>query len=458
MSIRTTKGAIASRRGFLRGCGATLALPWLESISGAADSLAADRSDPQANSASQPPVRFACLFFSNGVEPAHWWAKGEGAQMAVGPGLKPMQPHCEDMVFLRGLYNAQAAAHKSAHLGRSPNLLSGAWVSTQQSEIRAGKTFDQALAQTIGKQTAVPSLVLGIEPTELRLEDGLSMLYGSNISWAADTKPATKEIYPARVFDLLVGDGKGRQLDRSILDEVLADARELKRRVSRSDGEKMEEYLESVRSIETRIAHAGDDGRLEGWRPTLTKPTMARPGDPLPQDIPVHMQLMLDLIVLAFQMDKTRIATCMLNNDLSQMNFGFLEGVHGSLHLDLTHNGRDPEMEAMYLKTNQFHVAQFAYLVKRLKAIDEGERTLLDNSVLLCCSNLFDGDKHRADEMPILLAGRAGGRLKTGRVLDYLSAGDDNRRACSLYLSLMDLMGSPQRQFGDADKGLAGLL
>lgn len=450
MSIRT-KGAITSRRGFLRGCGATLALPWLESLA-----WAGETADKQAGEA-QPPIRFACLFFSNGVEPAHWRAKGEGAQMEIGPGLAPMQPYCEDMVFLRGLYNEQAAKHKSAHLGRAPNLLSGAWVSTQQSEIRAGKTFDQVLAQTIGKQTAVPSLVLGIEPTELRLEDGLSMLYGSNISWAADTKPATKEIYPARVFDLLVGDGKGRQLDRSVLDEVLADARDLKRSVSRSDGEKLDEYLESVRSIETRIARAGDDGRLEGWRPTLTKPNLARPDDSLPQDIPVHMQLMLDLVVLAFQMDKTRIATCMLNNDLSQMNFGFLEGVHGSLHLDLTHNGRDPELEAMYLKTNQFHVAQFAYLVKRLKAIDEGDRTLLDNSVLLCCSNLFDGDKHQADEMPMLLAGRAGGRLKTGRVLDYLSAGADNRRACSLYLSLMDLMGSPQPRFGDADKPLAGL-
>ncbi len=452
MNIRATKAATRSRRGFLRGCGATLALPWLESLS-----WAAEPSDRPAGAADRPPVRFACLFFSNGVEPAHWRAQGEAGQMKIGPGLEPMQPYREDMIFLRGLYNEQAAEHKSAHLGRAPNLLSGAWVSTQQSEIRVGKTFDQVLAQTIGKQTAVPSLVLGIEPTELRLEDGLSMLYGSNISWATDTKPATKEIYPARVFDLLVGNGKGRQLDRSILDEVLSDARDLKRRVSRSDGEKLDEYLESVRSIETRIARAGDDGRLEGWRPTLTKPNMARPGDPLPQDIPLHMQLMLDLIVLAFQMDKTRIATCMLNNDLSQMNFGFLAGVHGSLHLDLTHNGRDPELEAMYLKTNQFHVAQFAYLVKRLKAINEGERTLLDNSVLLCCSNLFDGDKHQADEMPMLLAGRAGGRLKTGRVLDYLAAGDENRRACSLYLSLMDLMGSPQRQFGDADKPLAGL-
>jgi hypothetical protein len=185
---------------------------------------------------------------------------------------------------------------------------------------------------------------------------------------------------------------------------------------------------------------------------------MARPDDPLPQDIPVHIRLMLDLIVLAFQMDKTRIATCMLNNDLSQMNFGFLDGVHGSLHLDLTHNGRDPELEAMYLKTNQFHIAQFAYLVQRLKAIDEGERTLLDNSAILCCSNLFDGDKHQADQMPMLLAGGAGGRLKTGRVLDYLESGDANRRACSLYLSLMDVMGAPQQRFGDAERPLARLV
>ena len=157
----------------------------------------------------QPPVRFACLFFSNGVEPEHWWARGSGAAMEIGPGLAPMQPLREDMVFLRGLFNEQAVKHKSAHLGRSPNLLSGAWVSTDQSDIRVGRTMDQVLAQRIGNRTAIPSLVLGIEPTELRLEDGLSMIYGSCISWASDTKPATKEIYPSRVFDLLVGDGSG---------------------------------------------------------------------------------------------------------------------------------------------------------------------------------------------------------------------------------------------------------
>lgn len=450
MTARPVESTTVSRRNFLRGCGVTLALPWLESLSWAAENSASAQT-------AGPPVRFACIFFSNGVEPVHWWARGAGAQMEIGPGLEPMQPYREDIIFLRGLYNAQAVAHKSAHLGRAPNLLSGAWVSTDQSEIRVGRTFDQVLAQTIGRQTAVPSLVLGIEPTELRLEDGLSMLYGSNISWASDTQPATKEIYPARVFDLLVGDGKVRRLDRSVLDEVLADAHDLGRRVSRADRGKLDEFLESVRSIERRIDRSAEDGRLEGWRPTLTRPDLPRPDDLLPQDVPVHMQLMMDLIVLAFQMDKTRIATCMLNNDLSQMNFGFLEGVQGSLHLDLTHNGRDPELEAMYLKTNQFHVAQFAYLVKRLKAISEGERTLLDNSLLLCCSNLLDGDKHQADEMPMLLAGRAAGRLQSGRVLDYLEAGDDNRRACSLYLSIMDLLSAPQSRFGDADKTLARL-
>ena len=155
------------------------------------------------------------------------------------------------------------------------------------------------------------------------------------------------------------------------------------------------------------------------------------------------MRLMLDLIVLAFQMDKTRVATLMLNNDLSQMNFGFLEGVQGSLHLDLTHNGREPDREAMYLKTNQYHVAQFAYLVDRMKGIAEGEGSLLDHSLLMCCSNLFDGDRHQADEMPILLAGRGGGGMPTGRVLDYSGRGPEGRRACGLYLSLMDRMGPP---------------
>jgi hypothetical protein len=185
---------------------------------------------------------------------------------------------------------------------------------------------------------------------------------------------------------------------------------------------------------------------------------MPRPADEIPQNVPDHMKLMMDLLVLAFQMDKTRIATLMLNNDLSQMNFRFLEGVQGALHLDLTHNGKAPAAEAMYLKTNQFHVEQFAYLVNRMKQIDEGGQSLLDNSMVMFASNLFDGDAHGADQMPILLAGRGAGSLeKGGRILDYLDKGDDNRRACSLYLSLMDRMGVQLDRFGDTGERLVEL-
>ncbi len=442
-----------NRRQFLRGTGACLALPWLESIP--VRSETGKRTSGQASN--KAPVRFGVLYFSNGVEPAHWWARPGNNGMEIGPGLAPMAPHTKDFTFIKGLFNEQAVKHKSPHLGRVPNLLSGAWVSTEQSEIRVGKTMDQVMAQQIGNQTVLPSLILAIEPTELRLEDGLSMLYGFNISRRSESQPAMKEIYPARVFDLLVGDGKGRQLDKSILDDVRLDAKALRQQIGHTDQQKLDEYLDSIRDVETRIALASQEQRLEGWRPSLDKPNMARPDEALPQHIPNHMKLMLDLIVLAFQMNKTRIATCMLNNDLSQMNFGFLEGVKGSLHLDLTHNGRDPVMEAMYLRTNQFHTEQFAYLVDRMKSIDEGDSSLLDNSMMMFCSNLFDGDRHQADHMPILLAGRGGGTLSPGQVLDYQDRGDENRRACSLYLSLMDKMGVQSPRFGDTTRRLAGI-
>ena len=434
-----------SRRHFLRGAGIAMALPWMESL------------PLLAQSGNKPPRRFACLYFSNGIEPIHWWAKGGGASMELGPGLSPMIPYREDLVFLRGLYHERAFVSTSPHLGRMPNLLSGATVSLDPSDIRVGTTMDQVLSRQIGGRTAVPSLVLGIEPNELRLEDGLSMIYGSSISWASPTKPATKEIYPSRTFDQLVGDGTGRKLDRSILDAVLEEAHSLQPKVSRGDSQKLDEYLESVRDIEKRIERASREERIEGWRPTLSKPDMPRPADAIPQNVPDHMKLMLDLIVLAFQMDKTRLVTLMLNNDLSQMNFKFLEGVRGALHLDLTHNGKAPVAEAMYLKTNQFHMAQFAYLVNRLKKIDEGGQSILDNSLLMMCSNLFDGDAHGADQMPIILAGKAGGALRPGRVLDYLERGNENRRACSLYLSMMDIMGVPLDRFGDTSQRLKDL-
>ncbi len=446
----TPNPPVFTRRRFLRGAGVALALPWLESMPLLAQ--AATTGKPS----NKPPLRLGIVFFSNGVEPIHWWAKGSGAAMELGPAAAPLLPHCADMVFINGLYSQAALSSTSPHLGRM-NLLSGAPVSLDPGVIRVGTTMDQVLAAQIGQRTAVPSLVLGIEPNELRLEDGLSMIYGSSLSWVSPTKPATKEIYPSRAFDRLVGDGTGRRLDRSILDEVRQDTQGLKPKISRGDGVKLDEYFESIRDIEKRIERAAKDERLEGWRPTLAQPDMPRPKNGLPQDVPDHMKLMLDLTVLAFQMDKSRIATLMLNNDLSQMNFKFLEGVRGALHLDLTHNGKAVDKEAMYLKTNQFHAAQFAYLVQRMKDIKEGDSTLLDNSILMYASSLFDGDAHSADRLPIVLAGKGGGALRTGRILDYGDKGDEHRKVCSLHLSLMDRMGVKLDRFGDASTRLAEL-
>ena len=210
--------------------------------------------------------------------------QGSRGAMQLGPGLSPLQPLREDMVFVRGFFNEQAVLHKSVHLGRSPNLLSGAWVSTDQSDIRVGRTMDQLLAQRIGDRTAVPSLVLGIEPTELRLEDGLSMLYGSCISWASETKPATKEIYPSRVFDLLVGDGEGRRLDRSILDQVLADARDLRRKVSATTAANSTSI--SIRSAMSNTGSIGPRSRAMKASDRYRSACFPRPGEQLPQDIP----------------------------------------------------------------------------------------------------------------------------------------------------------------------------
>jgi hypothetical protein len=431
-----------TRRNFLRGAGVALTLPWMESLAKA------------AGAAGKPPLRFGMVYFSNGVDPKNWWAKGTGASMEFGPAAGPLTPVKQDLLFLKGLYNHQAFTHSSPHMGRMANMLSGARISSDPADIRCGTTMDQVLARQIGAATRIPCLTLGIEPNELRLEDGLSMIYGSNISWVSPTRPATKEIYPARAFDQLVGDGKGRRLDKSILDAVLEDTRGLQPRLGSTDRKKLDEYLESVRDIEKRIDRAGKEERLEGWRPTLAKPNMPRPADEIPQNVPDHMKLMLDLIVLAFRMDKTRIATLMLNNDLSQMNFKFIDGVRGALHLDLTHNGKSPELQQMYLKTNQFHMEQFAYIVQKMKAVDEGGSSLLDNSILMFASNLYDGDAHSAEQMPVLLAG---GGIPGGRALDVLEAGNENRRACSLYLTVMDRMGVKLDRFGDTDLRLKGV-
>jgi hypothetical protein len=266
------------------------------------------------------------------------------------------------------------------------------------------------------------------------------MLYSSHISWSSPTSPTPLELYPALAFDRLFKDGRSRG-DQSVLDAVLEDARDFRPRICASDQQKLDEYLDSVREVERRIEQAGVKGELQGWRPTLAAPNIARPADGIPQDIAEHMRLMCDILVLGFQTDTTRICTLKLNNDHSSLRFPNL-GVDYMIHHLLSHSD-----SADWLKVNQFFLEQVAYVARRLDAIKEGERSLLDNTMLLFCSSMLNGN-HDASQLPVVLLGGGGGRIQGGRVLDYKEK--PNRQMCRLYLSMMDKVGVRLESFGDA--------
>jgi hypothetical protein len=426
-----------SRRTFLRGVGVTMALPWMESLAVWGDVAA------QAAPASQAPVRLAVLFAGNGFHSREWWAKGEGTQMELGQVLAPLADFREQLVFIRGLYNEEALKG-NIHSSQTGNLLSGAPLASG-GDIRSGTSFDQIIAQKYGLSTKVPSLVLGCEKSNPSVHKNYSMIYSSHISWSSPTTPTPLELYPALAFDRLFKDDVQKG-DKSVLDAVLADARDFRRKISASDQKKLDEYLNSVREVEQRIENAGKQGELQGWRPTLDKPNIDRPADGIPQNIAEHMRLMCDILVLGFQTDATRVATLKLNNDHSSLRFPHL-GVDYMIHHLLSHSDT-----ADWLKVNQFFVEQLAYVARKLAAIQEGERTALDNSILLFCSSMLTGG-HDATKLPVVLVGGAGGRLQGGRVLDYLDK--PNRKMCSLYLSLMDKCGVHLDRFGDSTERLA---
>ena len=425
-----------SRRTFLRGLGVTMALPWLESFNVWGD-------EPRGSEpASEAPVRFATLFSGNGFHSKEWWAKGEGKAMELGQVLAPLTDFREKMIFIRGLYNAEALKG-NIHSSQTGNLLSGAPIASG-GEIRSGTSIDQLLAQKYGASTKVPSLVLGCEKSNPSVHKNYSMLYSSHISWSSPTTPTPLEIYPALAFDRLFKDEVQRG-DKSVLDAVLADATDLRRRISTSDQRKLDEYLDSVREVEQRIENAGKKGELQGWRPTLAKPDIPRPPDGIPQDIGEHMRLMADILVLGFQTDTTRITTLKLNNDHSSLRFPNL-GVDYMIHHLLSHSDT-----ADWLKVNQFFMEQVGYIARKLDAIQEGPRTLLDNTMLLFCSSMMTGN-HNADQLPVVVLGGGGGRIQGGRVLDY--AGKSDRQMCRLYLSMMDKMNVRPGKFGDAAQPL----
>src|SRR5215210_2060060 len=425
-----------SRRTMLRGIGVSMALPWLESLN-----VWGDVAKGSAV-ASEAPVRLAVLFAGNGFHSKEWWAKGEGKSMELGQVLAPLANYREKMLFIRGLYNEQALKG-NIHSSQTGNLLSGAPLASG-GEIRSGTSIDQLLAQRYGHSTKVPSLVLGCEKSNPSVHKNYSMLYSSHISWSSPTTPTPLEVYPALAFDRLFKDEVQRG-DKSVLDSVLDDATDLRRRISSSDQHKLDEYLDSVREVEQRIENAGKKGELQGWRPTLAAPNIPRPPDGIPQDIAEHMRLMADIMVLGFQTDTTRITTLKLNNDHSSLRFPSL-GVDYMIHHLLSHSDT-----ADWLKVNQFFMEQVAYIARKLDSIKEGPRTLLDNSMLLFCSSMMTGN-HNADQLPVIMLGGAGGRIQGGRVLDY--TGKPERQMCRLYLSMMDKMNVRPVQFGDATKAL----
>ncbi|MCE9533286.1 MAG: DUF1552 domain-containing protein [Planctomycetes bacterium] len=427
-----------SRRSFLRGVGVSMALPWLESIPVWGDEKA-------KNQSSEPPVRFACLFSGNGYHSKEWWAKGEGAGMELGKVLEPLLPVREKLLFLRGLYN-QEALIGGIHSCQTGNLLTGAHLAPA-GEIKSGVSCDQVLAQRLKDQTKVPSLVLGCEPSIAAIHKNYSMIYSSHISWSSATTPTPLELYPGLAFDRLFRDEVGRA-DKSVLDAVIDDTRGIRNTVSKADQRRLDEYLSSVREVEQRIDQASKGGRLQGWRPTLAKPDMPRPANGIPQDIDQHMRLMCDIMILAFRTDTTRVCTLKLNNDHSSLRFPHLK-VDYMIHHLLSHtDGAD------WLKVNRFFTEQLAYIATQLDKVQEGERTLLDNSMIMMCSSMMTGN-HNNDQLPVVMVGRGGGQIKTGRILDYL--GKPNRKMCSLYLSLMDKAGVRLDSFGDSKERLAGI-
>ena len=423
-----------------------MALPWLESLPvWGYESEAVEKSG-------EFPKRFGVQFMACGVHPDHWWGKGEGASLELSRSLKPLEPLKSKINVIHGLFNKNATG-VGIHPGQTGNILSGASLQ-KGAELRGGISVDQLLANHIGQDTVQPSMVLGCEqPITGYHETNFSMAYSSHISWQNATSPVPMEVYPSLAFDSLF-DNRGSRRNKSVLDRVKEQAASLSRQASSSDRSKLDEYLTSVREVEKRIERLRADQDKAAERAKQrgkSLVTMKRPDNGLPEDIREHMKLMCDIIAMAFQTDKTRVATLLMCRDISGLFYPFLDV--RSAHHSASHSDRSDDWE----KISRYYCSQLAYLAGKLDAMPEGEGSVLDNSCLVWVNNMWSGSRHDSQKVPLLTAGGLGGTMKTGRALNYLDAGNDNRKLCSLYLSILNRMGVDAKTFGDADKPLVGL-
>src|SRR5262245_21300262 len=431
-----------ARRAVLRGAGVTMALPWLESFAAKA-----------APNGATFPKRFGVVFLGNGVNEDHWGSEGSGSEMKLSKSLTPLEPLKHKVNMIHGLFNKMSTG-LGVHPPQTGSLLSGATL-LKGAVVRSGVSVDQMIAKHAGQDTIQPSLVLACEqPMTGYHETNYSLAYSSHISWQSPESPVPNETYPSLAFDAIF-ENRGSLLSLSILDRVKDRAERLSRKISSTDKYKVDEYLTSVREVEKRVdgmrkakEKAEDVARGQN-RPVWM---MDRPANGLPEDLRQHAKLMCDLIAIAFQTDRTRVATLLISRDLSGMYYPFLsvrQAHHGASHEN--HNDE-------YERIRQWHVSQYAYLASKLDSMPEGDGTVLDNSCLMFLSNLWIGRKHDNTRLPMALVGGLGGTLETGRTLDYLKATDQNRKACSLYLSIMDRIGVRLNRFGDADERFERLL
>jgi hypothetical protein len=443
-AVGLTPKPLSSRRAFLRGAGATLTLPWMPSLAWAQGGKAAEQA--------KAPVRYGCLLFANGVNPHEWHAQGDGEAMRLSSTLQPLAELKQHITVLKDLHVFNNTS--GPHWPLFSNYLSGAqFKETLIPE--GGESLDQVIARQTGRETPVPSLVLAVEPAESGLRGGVPAVYYSTISWSSKNTPIAPEVYPRAVFDRLF-DTSGLLRDKSVLDAVLAQSKDMRRQLGGMDQQKLDEFMTSVRDLEQRIERAAKEERLEGWRPTLTRPDMPRPPAGTPQDVPEHMRMMCDLLVLAWQMDKTRVSTLLFNRDVSHMKFGFLDGVLNDQLHGISHHKEEAQKLASYARINRFHVEQLAYLMKRLQQVEEGGgSTLLDNVILQFGSNMFNGDSHDGRNLPMILAGHGGGTIRGGRVIDTTTLPEEKQRACNLYLTIAQRMGLKVDRFGDSVEAMA---
>jgi len=454
------------RRTFLRGTGAAIALPLLDAMRPLTTTAAGATSAAGAASASgsaAAPVRMAFLYFPNGAWNEAWVPKKTGADFELPFSLSPLEKLKNDVVVLSGL--DKAASHEGdGHYAKTANFLTGAHVNkTTGRDISAGGiSIDQLAAQKYGDATPLPSMELGIDPVVSGIDNnvGYTRLYASYISWRAPNLPVAREINPRAAYDRLFGakDANGRPTpthaddDCRLLDMALEDAGALRRKLGRDDQVKVDEYLEAVRAVEKQVQFLSKpDSRT--WKPP-TKPTdLARPDIRPPHEFQQHVHLMLDLLVMAFWTDSTRIGTFMFANDVSGRNFApIIPGVSSSHH-EISHHQNNPGKIEEYKKINRWHVEQFAHFLEKMQSIKEGERTLLDNSMVMFGSSMSDGNRHDPANLPLLLGGRAGGSIRSGRHV----ASPPGTPLCNLYVSMLDRVGLKVPRFGDSTGKLAAL-